>query len=528
MENEDIQKLLEEGKYEAVIQYYREKPLETSQDFLYFGIALFYGGFKEEGVKIFKAGLEKYPNDLDLLLNISEAYYQLGQYETAFEYAKKIVELGFEDPYIYDIIASYYEILGEEKLKKLKELFAEKAYELLNEKNGKEAEMIREKFHIPSRIGRKKKKMLIIGSCANYGDSFVKFVENDWELYILKTHTWKTFVSNYECFAEMGAKFIKEEDLDDFIKYELSNIDLVFRTGYFYGGDDTHRIIRFYDIRHFNYIYKISRWIKEKGLKAKIVLAFDGDTFVHDPFWAEWLSKRLIFVDYILFDTENLRKYFFKHVSLPPSVKTDVMLVEVPLKRELMVRIHDHYRKYVLTMGRSIPSYVPVASDRIVTLNTPLALGGGGGYLKRLKDREIFAVEYGDIAFGLGYFHDFYLSNYSSFEEILERSHEHLIIPTRFFNYLPMVYAYTNVPGKVISYLQFGIVPILPRNGNDFYEKLFQNGMAIPIDRDVEYFDPETVLDEQISEIRRNILQSSDIFTFDRFFNFVNQILEGE
>lgn len=523
---EYIRKLLEEGKYGVVIQYYKEKPPETSQDFLYLGIALFYSGFREESVKTFEAGLEKFPNDADLLINTAEVYYQLNQYEKAFEYAKRIIELGIDDPYIYDIVASYYKILGKEKLKRLEEFFAEKSYELLKEKNASEAEMIKRKYHIPLRT-KKRRKMLIIGSCANYGDSFVKFVEDDWEIYVLKTSTWKTFMSNYESFAEMGAKFVKEEDLDDFIKYELPNIDLVFRTGYFYGGDDTHRIIRFYDIRHFNYIYKISRWIKEKKMKAKVVLAFDGDTFVHDPFWAEWLSKRLVFVDYILFDTENLRKYFLKHVSLTPSTKTDVMLVEVPLKRELKVRIYDRYRKCVLTMGRSIPSYIPIVPNQIVTLDTPLALGGGGGYIKRLTDREEFAAKYGDIAFGLGYFHDFYLSDYS-FEEILERSLEHMTTPMRFSNYLPMVYAYTNVPGKVISYLQFGIIPILPRNGNDFYEKLFQKGMAIPIDRNVEYFDPEAISDKEISEIRKNILQHSDIFIFDRFFDFVNQILEGE
>lgn len=520
---EDIQKLLDEGNYSAVIEYYRKNPPETSQDFLRFGIALFYGGFKGESVRIFEAGLKKFPDNVDLLINVAEGFYHLNQLEKAFEYAKKLLELNIEDPYIYDIVASYYESIGQERLS---EAFARKAYELLREKDSSESEALRDKFHIVPGV-KKKKKMLVIGSCANYGDSLVRFVEDDWELYVLKTPTWKAFASNYEVFAEIGAKFVKEEDIDDFIKHELAHMDLIFRTGFFYGGDDTHRIMRFYDIRHFNQIYKISRWVKEKRLKAKIVLAFDGDTFVHDSFWSNWLSKRLIFVDYILFDTENLRRYFLKHVSLSPLTKTDVMLVEVPLKRELLIKIYDSYRKCVLTMGRSIPSYIPIVPNEVKEMDAPLALGGGGGYIKRLNDRRTFSIKYGDIAFGLGYFHDFYLSNLS-FDEILEKSYEHLTTPMRFSNYLPMIYAYTDVPGEIISYLQFGIIPILPRNGNDFYEKLFQKGMAIAIEKDVEYFDPSSISNEQISEIRRNILENSDIFTFDKFFNFVNEILGGD
>lgn len=518
----DFERLINEGRYKEVIDYFRKNTPQSAKEFLSFGIALFYFGLLEESAKILETGLSLFPNDTELLINLAEVYFQKEEYEKAFEKAKKCLELGIEDPYLFDIVATYYKNLNQEKLA---QAFAQKAHDiLLKNQDSESAEQIKIKYALTP---RKKKKMLIIGSCANYGDSFVKFVEEGWELFVIKTNTWRTFVSNYEAFVEIGAKLIKEEDIDDFIKDELKNIDIIFRTGFFYGGDDTTRTTRFYDIDHFNILYKLTSVVKQKNFKAKTVIAFDGDTFVHEPFWAEWLSKRLIYVDWILFDTENLRKYFLKHVKLSPNTKTKVMLVEVPLKREVRINLYDSYIKYVITMGRDIPAYIPVPGVLIKKMDTPLAIGGGGGYVKRLKERRIFEEVYGNIAFGLGYFHDFYVSEYS-FEEILDKSLENLTTTMRFSNYLPNTYPYVNLPGKIITYLQFGIIPIVPLNGNDFYENLLKNEMAFGLEKEQDYFEPISIPDNKISNMRKNIIENTHLFTFDKFFDFVNsEVMES-
>ena len=518
----DVEKLIRDGNYKAVVDHYRKHHPELEKDFLAFGISLFYMGLVDEALKIFEAGLKKYPDSVDLLTNLAEVYYQKQEIEKAFELAKKALKLGSEDPYLYDIAASYYEKVDMDELKKM---FAEKAYNILISTDKDAAERVKKRYSIDP---KKRKKLLIVGSCANYGDSFVKFIEEGWEIYVIKTSTWRSFESNYEVFAEIGAKLIPESELDEFIDNHIEDVDLVFRTRGFYGSDDAHRINRFYDIVHFEIIYKISKLIKENHLKGKIVVAFDGDTFVHDEFWSEWLSRRLQYVDWILFDTENLMRYFLKHVDINPSTKTKVMMVEVPLKRESRIDIHDSYMKIVLTMGRSLPSYIPVPKLFLKTLDARIAIGGGGGYLKRLREREIFRKVYGNIAYGMGYFHEFYPFNLS-FDEILERDLEGYSFPTRYGSHLSLVYQFINVPGKVITYLQYGIIPILPRNGNDFYEELFKRNMAIPIEKDVDYFEPTDLSDEVISAMRRNILNNQDLFTFDPFFEFVtNEVLGGE
>jgi tetratricopeptide (TPR) repeat protein len=519
----DLETLLKEGKYELVVDHYAHNPAETMKDFLFLGVALFYLGRFEEALDTFIEGLRKFPDSEDLLVNAAEILYSLGRIDESFEYSKRLLNLGLEDPYIFDIVADYYGKIGQKKLQKV---FAEKAHNLfLDQNREKEAEEIRKKYGIIPRIS--KKKMLVIGPCANYGDSFVKFVEEGWEIYVLKTPiTRKLDDSNYEAFIEMGAKIVPMDDFDEFMKFIAKDLDLIFRTGCFLGNDDAGRSTRFGDLWQLNFVYKASRMVKEKSYKARVVVAFNGDTFVHDPEWANWLSKRLEYVDYVLFDTNNLMKYFQKHVDLPWNVKMLVKRVEVPLKRELRVKLHKNYIRRVLTMGRRMVTYEPVPPLLIQTMDSPLALGGGGGYIKRLRDRDEFERKYGKIAFGLGYFHDFYLAD-ESFEEVLNLSLEGYATTTKFHNWVPKIYQFTNIPGKVITYLQFGIIPVLPKNGNDFFDELFGNQMAIPVEKDCEFFDPFDIPDEKISEMRQNILNNADIFTFDPFFEFVENTVFG-
>ena len=50
--------------------------------------------------------------------------------------------------------------------------------------------------------------------------------------------------------------------------------------------------------------------------------------------------------------------------------------------------------------------------------------------------------------------------------------------------------------------------------------------MTIGLDRNVLFFDPYSYSDELITNIRKNIVHNSHIYSFDNFYNFVNSLMK--
>ncbi len=154
-------------------------------------------------------------------------------------------------------------------------------------------------------------------------------------------------------------------------------------------------------------------------------------------------------------------------------------------------------------------------------------MGRGKNYDEVRDGLRKFAELYGSRAFGLGYFYDFY-ERAMSFSQLLENRVEDKATSNALNNTFPLVYGYTNVPGKVITYLQFGLIPIIPDYENDFHRELINNGMAIGMTKDKLLFNPYAYSDKQITEMRRNIQGHTDVFTFDPFYDFAESIVSGK
>ncbi|HPC25763.1 MAG TPA: hypothetical protein PLQ59_09635, partial [Fervidobacterium sp.] len=101
------------------------------------------------------------------------------------------------------------------------------------------------------------------------------------------------------------------------------------------------------------------------------------------------------------------------------------------------------------------------------------------------------------------------------------------VLSNTLFNPYPLIYGFINIPIELITYLQFGIVPVIPNDENDFHRELIDNGMAIGVSKDTLFFDPNTYSDKAITEMRKNIGRHAPIFTFDAFYNFVEALTEG-
>jgi len=138
-------------------------------------------------------------------------------------------------------------------------------------------------------------------------------------------------------------------------------------------------------------------------------------------------------------------------------------------------------------------------------------------WLKRQSLVE-FSKQTKRFAFGLGSFQGFYDSSINM-RDVLNAEVGLLENHTTLINQL------INIPQDVLTYLYLGIIPIIPDNGNDFYEALKTNGMAIAITKDCEYFDPMDISDDVVINMRRNIKEKAKIYTVQNFLSFIKNIL---
>jgi len=533
MDISDLYKLFEDGRYKEVIKFFSSIFPTTPEEYNLEALSFYKLGFVKEAIIVLENGLIAFPQNKDLLFNLIEILYDAKKYEDAMKYLKEAIEIEPQNYVYYDIMATILFLQG----KNDKALtFAQKALKFAP--SNVHDQLVDKYSHLEGTLSirhenspnaKKLRKMVLVGSACNYPDSFRKFMEDGWELYVVKTQTWRAFQPNYEFLESMGAKMIERDGVESFLEGMASKIDVVFRTGYFYGGNDLHRLNRICDVDQIDTFFKISSKVKRKNEKALSILAFDGDSFFSDVYWNDWLGKRIDGCDYILFDTKNLKDYFISEMSKVTSIdesKLKVLRVEMPLAEDIMVESFERYTKKVLTMGRSINSYVPVSNLFIEEMKEQISIGRGKSYREIEEGRREFLLKYGDRAFGLGYFYDFYDRD-KSFEELLKNGDGDNTPSNAIFYVHPSIYGYTNVPSEVITYLQFGIVPVIPNDENDFHRELVDNGMAIGVTKNTLFFDPNTYSDKTITEMRRNIGQHTSIFTFDAFYNFIETLTEG-
>lgn len=529
MNIEGIRKLFDKGMYTEILRIFEENAPEIPEEYTLKALSLYKLGQLEEAIKILKDGFSKFPRDKDIIFNLVELLYINQDFQETKKYIQHGINLEQDNYAYYDILASINLLEGENDYAKEN---AEKAIkfapvDIIDE--------LKEKYHDVLSRGssnevlikkRKSKNIILVGSACNYGYSFKKFVDDGWNLFVIRTQTWKSFAPNYNVFKSIGAVVIDKSEVREFLKEQAGNIDVVVRTGFFYGGNDLHRFPRVCDIDQIDTFYKVSDIIKKKNPDSVSLMAFDGDSFFSNEEWNKWLAKRLDICDYLLFDTRRLKDYFSYKVGKFLGISNDrllVLRVEMPPSEDINIQYFSEYKKRILTMGRFIKTFLPISITHLTDMEQRISIGIGQTYREIKEGQSTFAKLYGDVAFGLGYFYDFYNRNHS-FEDMIDGENSDMLKSNSMGYTYPSIYGYTNVPGKVITFLQFGIIPVIPSDGNDFHEELVQNGLAVGLKQNDLFFDPNLYPDKFISEMRRNILENADLFTFDKFYSFINSI----
>ncbi|MFN6991772.1 MAG: tetratricopeptide repeat protein [Fervidobacterium sp.] len=111
----DVERLAAEGKFVEVVKYFSNRSLENAAvgEFLALLVSLYHLDAVEDAKKILEMALTNYPDNIELILNAAEIYYHTSDFKRAFDFAKEAILRGVQDPYIYDIIGTYYAFIGE-------------------------------------------------------------------------------------------------------------------------------------------------------------------------------------------------------------------------------------------------------------------------------------------------------------------------------------------------------------------------------------------------------------------------------
>lgn len=391
MNKNELQMLFNQEKYEKIYEFFLNNLPETPDDYNLKALSCFYIGHTNEAISTLKNGSIAFPKNKDLLFNLVEILYNNKEFEEALKYAYEAIEVEPENYVFYDIIANIYFL--KDDLQNA-HLYAEKAKKHAPPHVVEQLALNYSKFEsnqlVDNRIA-KTNKMVLVGSACNYPDSFKKFIENNWEVYVIKTKTWRAFENNYKLLESIGAKIVETHQIEDFLKGKGSQIDFLIRIGYFYGGNDLHRSHRLSDIEQIDTFYKMTNKIKKENKDAISMLAFDGDSFFSEEIWNDWLRKRIEICDYILFDTENLKDYFLNKVIKDSyQEKLKVLRVEMPCSEDIKINYHNNYKKRILTMGRVINSYMPISNLFIDELKEQIRIGRGVNYNEIEEGRKNF------------------------------------------------------------------------------------------------------------------------------------------
>ncbi|HQI10223.1 MAG TPA: hypothetical protein PK608_07715, partial [Fervidobacterium sp.] len=304
-----IYELFEQGRYEDVLTFFSKNLPQIPDDYNLKALSLYNIGLAQEAVEILRYGLTAFPQNKDLLFNMIEILYTAREYEEVKKYLERAIEIEPENYVYYDIFAT---ILFSENKNYRALQYAQKALkyaptsvydELIDKYSRLERTLSIRHENIPN--AKRIKRMLLIGLPHNYLDSFKYFLEDDWEIYVIKAQNWTAFGQDYEFMENIGARIISRLEVATFLESMGSKIDLIIRIGNFYAGNDLYHSYGDVDIDQMDTFFKISAILKKRNQKAKAILAFSGDSFFFEQRWNDWLRSRIGVCDYILFETRN-------------------------------------------------------------------------------------------------------------------------------------------------------------------------------------------------------------------------------
>ncbi|HDD43344.1 MAG TPA: hypothetical protein ENG63_00580 [Candidatus Desulfofervidus auxilii] len=431
-----------------------------------------------------------------------------------------------------------------------------------------------------------RRKLVIVGSLCWYPDSLKIFLNQGWKVFYIKLSTYRHFECNYKLYRDVGFKELYlpienllSKELGKVDKNSFRNIEKILDSdtraifiggGFFNGKHWMYRHLGNSDIVQLIVFGHISRFLKEEGFPAITVRVFNGDVFFGDIHDLKLFTEFTTDIDYFAFENEYQKEYIECITQL--KKKFIYLNMELPLKEEIEANYENLFnflskekkevkRIGVLFMGRYFGEKEKILREikRSGKYFVP--------YIFPLRKREIFKkiyfkIRYGfdsfnlasassvnsliksrrqflrfrllkNIFLGVGHFYDYweYLNKgvqYLSFEE-LKKANIDFFSKISCNGFSPLLYTYLNHANKVISFLSYGIVPIIPcLEINPLYNLLMKNKACIAVEsqEDLSYIFRNVNMND-IFKIIENIFNSREEFCFDKNLSVITELLKG-
>ena len=406
------------------------------------------------------------------------------------------------------------------------------------------------------------KKIILVGPQDWFVDSFIYFIEKGFNGIVIKLkNTTLVYESNYAILKQVGYDIIEANNLD------INNLKLDEQTlvisGPNFGGDIiSHAHRKKYSEEVLDITYNISKYNKDNNCGAKVIRWFNGDTAFGTQNSVNLFNEKIEHLDALIFDNSLLEEFVLKNIPNARNIPRYLSWIETPLERFVKNNTNTKIDKKFISLGRVLCSskmnyrgkyisygYIPSPGinrkniDNIIlgwqsnsditiaklfgikiTLKKkrkylPLNLAGAIEDVNKIYfDRESFYNNYGTVAFGLSHFYDIFNKSIDNFirNKDFYFSLDGQSIAYTIKSQKEMYYSFSNVPSKDITYLMYGIIPIISHNLHNVYMELINKKIAIQISniKDIDTY--LNMKEDDILEYRKNIYNNRDVFTFEK------------
>ncbi len=387
------------------------------------------------------------------------------------------------------------------------------------------------------------RKLIWIGAGCWFADSLLWFKEHHVDVTVVRVKKdVRWFKTNYAFFSAFGFRIINN-DTDDIQELcrTLDENTLVVGGGYFGGDVPTLSLIRGLSLEELDVLYQISKYNHDNACGAKTLRYFNGDTGFGSQAMMSLFNQKIQYVDTLMFDNDLLRDFVMHNSQEARSKVSLVEHMETPMKQYVLHNTKP-IEHCMISMGRCFSQFNFIANN---SLNLPIRFypprsRGKRRFIDRLLCRKVrpssfwvagrlenidrlyaerkeFAKWEGSCAFGLSHMYDIFYNSVERFRSnrdyywspVGQLSANGAACATEQY------YAFSNTPSKDVTYMMFGIIPLISHTEHSYYKTLVDKKMAILIKKKEDLKNVLSLSDKEIQEYRDNIYTNRDLFTFD-------------
>lgn len=391
-----------------------------------------------------------------------------------------------------------------------------------------------------------KKKLIWIGAGSWFMDSLVWFREQQIDVIVIRVkEEMPWFATNYAVYEQFGFRIVKNEPQEILqICESLDGHTLVVGGGYFAGNIPTLSILKAAGLEEIDVLYRISKYNREYRCGAKCLRYHNGDTGFGTARMVDLYNEKIRYVDFLMFDNDLLRDFVLSNSQMAREKQTLIGYMETPLKR-FVVHNTKMIERRMISIGRCFSQFNHVRAGALELPITfyplPPKPTGIRGFLYNLRhrtpkpcvyllagrtsdlnriysDRKMFMKWEGTCAFGLSHMYDVFYNSVNRFRAHRDYywSLEGQFSANGAGSQKEQYYAFSNNSSKDVSYLMFGIIPLVSHAESSYYKSLVDKEMAILIKTRKDLMDVLQISDEEIQKYRENIWNNRDMFTFEQ------------